>query len=83
MINYCTLFNCNYLTRGLAMYESLKEHSKDFHLFIFAFDDRSYELLNKLNLEFVTVISLLEFEDEELLSHFQLFSTILKIYQKL
>jgi len=50
------------------MYDSLKEHSKDFHLFIFAFDDRSYELLNKLNLEFVTVISLLEFEDEELLS---------------
>ena len=50
------------------MYESLKDHSKDFHLFIFAFDDRSYELLSKLNLESVTVISLLEFEDEELLS---------------
>ena len=50
------------------MYESLKEHSVDFHLYLFAFDDRSYELLSKLNLEFVTIISLLEFEDEELLS---------------
>ena len=66
--NFCTLFDSNYLTRGLAMYESLRDHSNDFHLFIFAFDDRSYELLNKLNLESVTVVSLFEFEDEELLN---------------
>lgn len=67
MYNYCTLFDSNYLTRGLAMYESLKKNSDKFHLYIFAFDDRSYALLNKLNLEFVTVISLNKFEDEELL----------------
>lgn len=68
MHNYCTLFDSNYLTRGLAMYESLKKHSDDFHLYIFAFDDRSNGLLRKLNLEYVTVISLQEFEDEELLA---------------
>ncbi len=68
MYNYCTLFDSNYLTRGLAMYESLKNESDKFHLYIFAFDDRSNELLRKLNLEFVTIISLQEFEDEELLS---------------
>jgi len=67
MYNYCTLFDSNYLTRGLAMYESLKKHSDSFHLYIFAFDNKSYELLKKLDLEFVTVISLKEFEDEELL----------------
>lgn len=68
MYNYCTLFDSNYLTRGLAMYESLKRYSDRFHLYIFAFDDRSYELLKKLNLEFVTVVSLQEFEDDELLA---------------
>jgi hypothetical protein len=67
MYNYCTLFDSNYLTRGLAMYESLKKYSENFHLYIFAFDDKSHELLKKLNLEFVTVISLKEFEDKELL----------------
>jgi len=67
MYNYCTLFNSNYLTRGLAMYESLKKNSEKFHLYIFAFDDRSYILLKKLNLEFTTIISLREFENEDLL----------------
>jgi len=49
------------------MYESLKQHSSPFHLYIFAFDDRSYKLLKKLNLAYVSVISLQEFEDTELL----------------
>ena len=67
MYNYCTLFDSNYLTRGLAMYESLKKQSDKFHLYIFTFDDKSYNLLQKLSLEFVTTISLKDFEDEELL----------------
>lgn len=68
MYNYCTLFDSNYLTRGLALYESLKRHSTDFHLYIFAFDDRSLNLLKKLSLEYVTVIGLPEFEDKKLLA---------------
>ena len=67
MYNYCTLFDSNYLIRGLAMYQSLKKHSSNFHLYIFAFDLRSYKLLKKLNLISVTIISLYEFEDKELL----------------
>ena len=68
MYNYCTLFDSNYLTRGLAMYESLERHSGDFHLYVFAFDDLSHQLLKKMNFQFMTVISLKEFEDEALLS---------------
>lgn len=68
MYNYCTLFDSNYLTRGLAMYESLKLYSDSFHLYIFAFDDRSYNLLTKLALDNATIISLREFEDDELLA---------------
>ena len=54
------------------MYESLKKYSDDFYLYIFAFDDKSYELLVNLNLDFVTVISLNEFENKELLKIKQL-----------
>jgi len=67
MYSYCTLFDSNYLTRGLAMYESLKKQSDEFHLYIFAFDDRSCDLLKKLHLDFATIVSLQEFEDDELL----------------
>lgn len=67
MYKYCTLFDSKYLTRGLAMYQSLKKYSDDFHLYIFSFDDKSYELIKMLNLNHVTVISLKEFEDEALL----------------
>jgi hypothetical protein len=50
------------------MYESLKAYSVDFHLFIFAFDDLTYDILKKLDLQYVTVISLNEFETTELLA---------------
>jgi hypothetical protein len=48
------------------MYGSLKDHTSDFHLYIFAFDDLTYEILLDLKLDRVTVISLNEFETEEL-----------------
>ncbi|MBO9659998.1 MAG: hypothetical protein J7527_14355 [Chitinophagaceae bacterium] len=65
---YCTLFNSIYLSRGLAMYRSLEQHAEDFHLYIFAFDDISYNALRKMQLSYATIISLQEFEDEELLA---------------
>lgn len=67
MYNYCTLFDSHYLTRGLVMYESLKKHSKNFHLYIFAFDDKSLKLLKRMKLDNTTLVSLEEFEDKELL----------------
>lgn len=67
MHSFCTLFDSNYLSRGLAMYESLYKYMDDFHLYIFAFDDRCYEILSKMKLDKVTVISLKEFENEDLL----------------
>lgn len=67
MLYFSTLFDSFYLSRGLVMYESLKKHTKKIHLYIFAFDDLSYEILIKMNLEFVTIISLKEFENPDLL----------------
>ena len=66
-INFCTLFNSSYLSRGMVMYDSLLKNCDDFHLYIFAFDDLTYKYLTSQKLEHITVISLNEFEDEELL----------------
>lgn len=68
MFYFCTLFDSFYLSRGLVMYESLKQHTNNFHLYIFAFDDLAYEILISLNLENVTIISLSEFENQKLLN---------------
>lgn len=67
MINFCTLFDSNYMAYGLTMYESLKKNCADFHLYIFAFDDKADQALRNMTLEHVTIISLQEFEDSELL----------------
>ncbi|RYE57124.1 MAG: glycosyl transferase [Sphingobacteriales bacterium] len=68
MINFCTLFNSNYLTRGIALHQSLVKVCKEFHLYIVAFDNESYVYLSGAGLPNVTVISMAEFEDEALLS---------------
>lgn len=64
---YCTLFDSYYLIRGLAMYQSLKKVGEDFTLFIFSFDELSFEILKILKLSNVVVIKLEEFETMELL----------------
>jgi hypothetical protein len=68
MLTFCTLFNTAYLSRGLAMYQSLEEHCAKFHLYIFAFDTHCFDLLSDLNLPCATIISLNEFEDDKLLA---------------
>lgn len=66
--NFCTLFNTAYLSRGLALHASLSSVCRSYHLFVFAFDDNCYEYLKNSGLPNLTVISLREFEDEQLLS---------------
>ena len=64
---FCTLFDSNYLVRGLSLYKSLLDTKDDFELYVFAFDDDAYQMLMKLALPKMKVISLDEFEDERLL----------------
>lgn len=66
---FCTLFDTNYLSRGIALYHSLKQQlGEDFHLFVFPFDQSSYDLLTVMNLPHVTVVAQSEFETKELLA---------------
>ena len=67
MKNYCTLFDRNYLYKGLTLYFSLKEHAGDFKLYILCMDDITLELLTRMSLPQVELISLAEFENEALL----------------
>ena len=66
-LNFCTLFNSNYLSRGIALYRSLENCATDFHLFVFAFDEQSENYLRKQEYKNMTVVGLKEFEDSELL----------------
>ncbi|MBL7815865.1 MAG: hypothetical protein JNL70_12695 [Saprospiraceae bacterium] len=69
MLNFCTLFDANYLARGLVTYDSLMAVTEgDAHLYVFAFDDKCYNVLTSMQLPNITVISLTEFEDEQLLA---------------
>jgi hypothetical protein len=68
MYNFCTLFDSKYLSRGLALYRSLERVCDNFHLYIFAFDDTSLNVLRTLTLPRATIIALSDFEDDQLLA---------------
>ena len=65
-MNFCTLFDSNYLDRGLALVESLNAVENNFVLYIFAFDDMAYNILAKLQLRNVVVVSEKSILDDEL-----------------
>lgn len=62
----CTLFDKNYLTRGLAMYTSLRRFEDNFVLWVLAMDDDTYKILNSMNLEHMRVLKLSDVEDDAL-----------------
>lgn len=68
MYNFCTLFDSNYLHKGLALYQSLCRTCDGFRLFVVAFDEECFKILQNLNLQHLIVISLSEIETEELLN---------------
>jgi hypothetical protein len=66
-MNYCTYFDKNYLSRGLALYDSLlKNHKAKFHLYIVAFDQFTYDFLKKKNFKFISCVYFEDFENQNL-----------------
>ncbi len=67
MLNFCTLFDKNFLVKGVTMHQSILQNSKDeFKLFILCLDDTTYEISEKLQLQNVELIKLSQIENEEL-----------------
>lgn len=67
MIHFCTLFDSNYLDKGLALYRSLETVSNDYTLYIFCFDDVSHDVLSKMKLPHVILIHHSDIETPQLL----------------
>lgn len=63
----CTLLTKDYLVQGLALYYSLKRHTPRFRLWVLCVDDTSYNLLQKMNLADVTLVSLDNIKNNKLI----------------
>lgn len=54
---FCTLFDSNYLDKGIVLYKSMNKRMKNFKLYIFALDNKCFEILYAMNLDNVVVVS--------------------------
>jgi len=64
---FCTLFDSNYLIKGLTMIKSLSKHCKEFEIYVLCIDDKTKRFLEKINISHVNCIELYEVENESLL----------------
>ncbi len=66
MYHFCTLFDRNYLFKGVALYNSLCETGAEFILHILCLDELTENVLGALKLGQVSLISCRDFEDPAL-----------------
>jgi hypothetical protein len=59
---YCTCFDRNYLSRGLALYHSLRRHAPGSRLWVLCLDQACHDLLVKQALPDLILVSLADFE---------------------
>lgn len=64
---FCTLFDKNYLIKGLAMISSLVERCPEAHIYVLCMDQYVYEYFDKHPCLHVDTISMQDFETEQLL----------------
>lgn len=53
---FTTLFDSFYIDKGIALYRSLERVCEDFSIYIYAFDEKSYVILNDLHFAHATVL---------------------------
>lgn len=66
MMNFCTLFDSNYISKGLALYRSLEACCDDFTLYVMAMDEECARILGKMQLTHMVVDKLDENMSAEL-----------------
>ena len=68
MLSFCTLFDVNYLSRGLALYSSLIRHEGNAELYVYCLDKQTHDVLTRLGLPGLKPVAMEEFESPELLA---------------
>src|SRR5689334_18462355 len=63
---YCTYFDHNYLSRGLALYFSLRRHAPGARLWVLCLTDACHKTLMALNLPDLVACRLADFEAADL-----------------
>lgn len=66
MMNFCTLFDANYLDKGIALYNSIVRHCEVFTLYILPMDSKCRDILLDLNFPNVVLVNFEDFMDEHL-----------------
>ena len=64
---FCTLFDSNYLIKGLTMIKSLSEFCEDFDIYVLCLDNKTKFILEKINSSHIKCIELFEVENNDLL----------------
>ena len=59
---YCTYFDHNYLSRGLALYHSLQRHAPGSRLWVLCLSEACYRILVALDLPGLMPLPIAEFE---------------------
>lgn len=67
MMYFCTLFDSNYISKGIALYLSLERHTRNFHLFVMAMDRKCEDTLKALDFKYLTVECIEDIEKGSLL----------------
>ena len=64
---FCTLFDKNYLIKGLTMIKSLSKNCKNFKIYVLCLDDETQYILEENKINQISCIALKDIEDDELL----------------
>lgn len=48
MMYFCTLFDSNYISKGLALYLSIERYTQDFTMYVMAMDQKCQHMLSKM-----------------------------------
>ncbi len=65
--HFVTLLDANYVAKCITMYKSLSKHHSNFNLYVFCFDDLSYQVIKGLKYKNLIAFHSSDFENKELL----------------
>lgn len=65
-MNFCTLFDSNYASKGIALYLSIEQHTDDFVLYVMGMDRKCQEILNAIGFKHMIVECIDDVDSPEL-----------------